>query len=96
VTVCNGQNLDVSFSLASECFRVKIKRLAATENRRDLTPCFHPRNGLHLAEIEFPDSARDFFVPFLLGGGVDGLVKTFEQGTGQCSARFGRQGEGFF
>jgi len=35
-------------------------------------------------------------VPFFFGGGIDGIVKAFEQGAGKCGACFGRKGEGFF
>jgi hypothetical protein len=46
-----------------------------------LPATFGSRDGLYLAGIEFLNSAGDLFVPFLLGGGVDGIVKAFEKGT---------------
>src|ERR1035437_7142509 len=65
--------------------------LAAIAESGYLSTRLRPRERLHFAGIQFLDAAGDFAAPLFFGGRVDGIVKAFQQRTGQGGASLGRQ-----
>src|ERR1019366_5373064 len=65
--------------------------LAAIAESGYLSTRLRPWGRLYFAGIQFLDAAGDFAAPLFFGGRVDGIVKAFQQRTGQGGASLGRQ-----
>src|SRR5882762_7153812 len=65
--------------------------LSAIQESGYLSTRLRPGDRLYFARIQFLDAAGDFAAPLFLGGRVDGIVKAFQQRTGQGGASLGRQ-----
>src|ERR1019366_7329660 len=80
-----------------ESVGVDFNRLLATIAESGyLSTRLRPWDRLYFSGIQFLDAAGDFAAPLFFGGRVDGIVKAFQQRTGQGGASLGRQRQRLF
>src|ERR1700674_1806523 len=65
--------------------------LSAIQESGYLSTRLRPGDRLYFARIQFLDAAGDFAAPLFFGRRVDGIVKAFQERTGQGGASLGRQ-----
>lgn len=70
--------------------------LAAIKEGGNLTPRLCPWNWFYFAGIQFFDASRNFAFPCFLDRWVNGIVKAFQQRSGQSSTSFRRESQGLF